>query len=118
MGLWSSICSAASSAWSTVKEVGSGIWNAARETAARAVEWMAEKAEVFVGSVKSVWNRVKPFINKVIRPVIQKAADLAAKTLPNFPWIGSALKALDKALGLLVEWDKSDLAKRISKAIA
>ncbi|MBS4431402.1 hypothetical protein E2566_16465 [Pectobacterium punjabense] len=78
---------------------------------------MAEKAETFVGNVKSVWEKVKPFISNVIRPIVQNAAKLAAKVLPQFPWIGGALQALDKALGLLVEWDKSELAKRISKAI-
>ena len=60
---------------------------------------------------------MKPFISNVIRPIVQNAAKLAEKILPQFPWVAGALKALDKALGLLVEWDKSDLAKRIGKAI-
>ncbi|EKN3392663.1 hypothetical protein O1Y80_000814 [Yersinia enterocolitica] len=117
MGLWSSFCSACSRAASVVTDTVSRVWDGIKETATRAVSWMAEKAETFVGSVKSVWEKVKPFISNVIRPIVQSAAKLAEKVLPQFPWIGGALQALDKALGVLVEWDKSTLAKRIGKAI-
>lgn len=113
MGFWSSISSAFSSAASTVSRA----WSSVKETAAKAVGWMADKAEAFVGSVKSVWEKVKPFISNVIRPIVQNAAKLAEKMLPQYPWMGSALKALDKALEILVEWDKSELAQRIGKAI-
>ena len=117
MGFWSSVGSFCSSVASAVTSTASRVWNGIKETAAKTVTWMAEKAETFVGSVKSVWEKVKPFISNVIRPIVQNAAKLAEKMLPQFPWVGGALKALDKALGLLVEWDKSDLAKRIGKAI-
>ncbi|HAT2781404.1 TPA: hypothetical protein I8352_001454 [Citrobacter koseri] len=117
MGLWSGFSNFCSSVASAVTSTASRVWNGIKETAAKTVSWMAEKAETFVGSVKSVWEKVKPFISNVIRPIVQKAAKLAEKMLPQFPWVGGALKALDKALGLLVEWDKSDLAKRIGKAI-
>ena len=117
MGFWSSVGSFCSSVASAVTNAASRVWDGVKETAARTVSWMAEKAETFVGSVKSVWEKVKPFISNVIRPIVQNAAKLAEKILPQFPWVAGALKALDKALGLLVEWDKSDLAKRIGKAI-
>ncbi|POT98915.1 hypothetical protein C3369_17445 [Escherichia sp. ESNIH1] len=117
MGLWSGFSSFCSSVASAVTSTASRVWNGIKETAAKTVSWMAEKAETFVGSVKSVWEKVKPFISNVIRPIVQNAAKLAEKMLPQFPWVGGALKALDKALGLLVEWDKSELAKRIGKAI-
>ncbi|HGC6387636.1 TPA: hypothetical protein ACI00M_000733 [Cronobacter dublinensis] len=117
MGFWSSVGNFCSSVASAVTSTASRVWNGIKETAAKTVSWMAEKAETFVGSVKSVWEKVKPFISNVIRPIVQNAAKLAEKMLPQFPWVGGALKALDKALGLLVEWDKSDLAKRIGKAI-
>ncbi|HFU1239141.1 MULTISPECIES: hypothetical protein [Citrobacter] len=117
MGLWSGFSNFCSSVASAVTSTASRVWNGIKETAAKTVSWMAEKAETFVGSVKSVWEKVKPFISNVIRPIVQNAAKLAEKMLPQFPWVGGALKALDKALGLLVEWDKSDLAKRIGKAI-
>lgn len=117
MGLWSGFSNFCSSVASAVTSTASRVWNGIKETAAKTVSWMAEKAETFVGNVKSVWEKVKPFISNVIRPIVQNAAKLAEKMLPQFPWVGGALKALDKALGLLVEWDKSDLAKRIGKAI-
>lgn len=117
MGFWSSVSSFCSSIASAMTSTASRVWNGIKENAAKTVSWMAEKAETFVGSVKSVWAKVKPLISNVIRPIVQNAAKLAEKMLPQFPWAGSALKALDKALGLLVEWDKSDLAKRIGKAI-
>ncbi|MCK6940745.1 hypothetical protein [Enterobacter roggenkampii] len=117
MGFLSRVSSFCSSVVSVATSTASRVWNGIKETAAKTVSWMAEKAETFVGSVKSVWEKVKPFISNVIRPIVQNAAKLAEKMLPQFPWVGGALKALDKALGLLVEWDKSDLAKRIGKAI-
>lgn len=117
MGFLSGLSSICSSVVSAVTSTASRVWNGIKETAAKTVSWMAEKAETFVGSVKSVWEKVKPFISNVIRPIVQNAAKLAKKMLPQFPWVGGALKALDKALGLLVEWDKSELAKRIGKAI-
>ena len=117
MGFLSSVGSFCRSVASAVTSTASRVWSGIKETAAKTVSWMAEKAEIFVGSVKSVWEKVKPFISNVIRPIVQNAAKLAEKMLPQFPWVGGALKALDKALGLLVEWDKSDLAKRIGKAI-
>lgn len=117
MGLWSGFSNFCSRVASGLASTASRVWNGIKETAAKTVSWMAEKAETFVGSVKSVWEKVKPVISNVIRPIVQNAAKLAEKMLPQFPWVGGALKALDKALGLLVEWDKSDLAKRIGKAI-
>jgi len=117
MGFWSSVGSFCSSVASAVTSTASRVWNGIKDTAAKTISWMAEKAETFVGSVKSVWEKVKPFISNVIRPIVQNAAKLAEKMLPQFPWMGAALKALDKALGLLVAWDQSDLAKRIGKAI-
>ena len=62
----SSISSAVSSAWSSAKEI-----------AGKAVSWMADKAESFVGKVKDIWEKVKPIVKNVIRPALQKAADLA-----------------------------------------
>jgi len=97
MGFWASVGSFCSSVASAVTSTASRVWDGVKETAARTVSWMAEKAETFVGSVKSVWEKVKPFISNVIRPIVQNAAKLAEKMLPQFPWVGGALKALDKA---------------------
>jgi len=117
MGFISSLGDFCSSFASSVSSTVGRVWNGIKETAVKTVSWMAEKAETFVGSVKNVWEKVKPIISNVIRPIVKNAAKLAEKLLPQFPWVGGALTALDKALGLLVEWDKSELAQRIGKAI-
>lgn len=117
MGFFSTCASWAINKLSSAASKVEQVWNSVKETAAKACIWMAEKAETFVGDIKSVLKKVKPLISNVIRPIIQKTEELAGKVVPQFPWIGGALKTLDKALELLVEWDKSDLAKRIGKAI-
>lgn len=117
MGLLSWVGSVCSSVASAVKDTVSSVVSTVKSTVTKAVSWMAEKAENFVGSVKDVWSKVKPFINDVVRPLVQRAAAAAAVIFPGFPWISSALTALDKALVVLVEWEKGDLAKRIGKAI-
>jgi len=117
MGILSRLVSSVKRVVSTAVKTVSSTLNAVKETAAKTISWMADKAESFVGSVKNIWSKVKPVISNVIRPVIQKAANIAEKVLPQFRWISGALHALDKALGVLVEWDKSELAKKISNAI-
>ena len=102
MGFWSSIGSAisgaaravgsvVSSVASTVKNVASKAWEKTKEVVAKAVNWMAEKAETFVGSVKKVWQSVRPFIDTHVRPLVQAAAKIAP-----WPWLKGALTALDK----------------------
>lgn len=117
MGFFSSMGNFFSSAISTVVDVGASIIVKARDVAGKALTWMAEKAEGFVGTVKEVWERAKPFIENVIRPGLQLAAKWAATNLPTFPWVSTALTAFDKALGVLVAWDQSDLAKKVEAAI-
>ncbi|QPT31545.1 hypothetical protein I6G32_07370 [Stutzerimonas stutzeri] len=121
MGWFSSLCSGVSSfvssAVSTVVSVGSSIVSKARDVAGKTLSWMAEKAEGFVGAVKDVWEKTKPFIQNVIRPAVRFAAKWAAINLPTFPWVSTALTAFDKALGALVAWDQSDLAKKVEAAI-
>ncbi|TXH88985.1 MAG: hypothetical protein E6Q71_04235 [Pseudomonas sp.] len=117
MGLFDSIGSFISRTVSTVVDVGASIISKARDVAGKALTWMAEKAEGFVGTVKEVWERAKPFIENVIRPGLQLAAKWTATNLPTFPWVSTALTAFDKALGALVAWDQSDLAKKVETAI-
>ncbi|TRO25846.1 hypothetical protein EQ826_12550 [Ectopseudomonas mendocina] len=117
MGFWSSVWSGVTSAVSTAVDVGARVISKAREVAGQALTWMAEKAEGFVGTVKEVWERAKPFIENVIRPGLKLAAKWAATNLPTFPWVSTALTAFDKALGALLVWDQSDLAKKVEAAI-
>ncbi len=78
---------------------------------------MAEKAETFVGTVKSVWQKVKPFIAKVVQPALKVAAQWTAMALPAFPWVSGAITAFDKALDALLAWDKTAMAKKLDDAI-
>lgn len=110
----SSGASLISSGLNTIKNVAKTVYNTTKETVTKAVSWMADKAEVFIGSVKDVWNKVKPIINNVVRPLIQSAIQV---TSFRYPWITAGLTALDKALEYLVKWDQTDLAKRIAHAI-
>lgn len=105
------------SAWNSVKSAVSSAWETTKEIAGKALDFMAEKAETFVGAVKEVWEKAKPIIENVVRPGIRFAAKWAATNLPTFPWVSTALTAFDKALGVLVAWDQSDMAKKVEAAI-
>lgn len=105
------------SAWNSVKSAVSSAWETTKEIAGKALDFMAEKAETFVGAVKDVWEKAKPIIENVVRPGIRFAAKWAATNLPTFPWVSTALTAFDKALGVLVAWDQSDMAKKVEAAI-
>jgi hypothetical protein len=111
-------------AWSSAKRVASSVgravsavWEKTKEVAGNAIGLMAEKAENFVGTVKSVWKKVKPFIEKVVQPALKMAAQWTAMALPAFPWVTGALTAFDKALDALVAWDKTAMAKKLDAAI-
>lgn len=122
MGFWSSVSSfcssvvssassAVSSAASAVGRVASAAWEEAKSIAGKAIDWMADKAENFVGSVQKVWQAVKPFVEK-IAPWIDKAADL----IP-WPWLKVAVKGLAKGVEYLMRLEKSPLLKKVEQAI-
>lgn len=106
-----------SDAWSRVKSVASSAWEHTKEIAGKALDFMADKAESFVGTIKEVWEKAKPIIENVIRPGVQFAAKWASVNLPTFPWVSGALTAFDKVLGALVAWDQADMAKKVDAAI-
>ncbi|MDO6639728.1 hypothetical protein Q4557_07105 [Shewanella sp. 5_MG-2023] len=107
----SSVGSFVSSAVSTVKDVAISAYETVKSVAGKAIGWMADKAEVFVGSVKKAWKAVKPFVNK-IRGVL-----LAAAKVAPYPWLKTALILLEKGLGALTAFEKSPIAKKIDAAI-
>lgn len=113
-----------SDCWSAIKRVGSAAvevvrttFDNVREKARDALDWMATKAESFVGKVKEVWSKVKPFIANVVRPALKIAAEWATAALPTFPWVATAIRAFDKALEALLNWEKSALAKQVKAAV-
>lgn len=111
MGFWSSLGSAVSSVASSVARTVSSAWNTAKEVAGKAIGWMAEKAEDFVGGVKSVWQTVKPYVQH-----IRTALVTAAAAMP-IPWLKAALIGLEKALGALTAFENSPIAKKVDLAI-
>lgn len=123
MGFWSSIGSAISSVGSTISRtvssvgasVVSGIkkgWEAAKEVASNTVAWMADKAESFVGEVKEVWKKVRPFIEKHVRPYLK----LAAAAVP-WPWLKVAILTFEKVLDYIERFEDSSLAKKLDTAV-
>lgn len=106
-----------SKVWGSVKKAASSAWEKTKEVAREAIGLMAEKAETFVGTVKSVWQKVKPFIEKVVQPALKLAVQWTSAALPAFPWVAGAIAAFDKALDALVAWDKTAMAKRLDAAI-
>lgn len=115
MGLFSSffssVSSLVSSGVSAVKNTVSSAWNTAKEVAGKAIGWMADKAESFVGSVKTVWNAVKPHVDKI------RAALVYAANAAPWPWLKVAITALDKALAALTAFENSPIAKKVDLAI-
>lgn len=111
MGLFSAIRSAASSVASSISNAASRAFNAVKETAGKAIGWLAEKADSFVDNVKATWAVVKPYVDK-----IRTGIRIAANHIP-IPWLKAALLALDVGLGALVTFENSPVAKKIEQAI-
>lgn len=107
MGLWSRICSAVS----YVRDVASSVVSKAKEIAGKAIGFMAEKAEGFVGKVSQMWQRIKPHIGTG-RKILQMLGGFI-----TLPWVKSALAGLDRALAWLEKLDKQPLVKKLQKAL-
>lgn len=107
MGLWSRICSAVS----YVRDVASSVVNKAKEMAGKAIGFMAEKAEGFVGKVSQMWQRIKPHISTG-RKILQMLGGFI-----TLPWVKSALAGLDRALAWLEKLGKQPLVKKLQKAL-
>ena len=117
MGFFSSVWGGITSLATSVVNVATSAWEKTKEVAGKAIGWMADKAETFVGTVKSVWQKVKPYIATVVQPALKVAAQWTAMALPAFPWVAGAITAFDKALDALLAWDKTAMAKKLDAAI-
>lgn len=106
MGFWSSLGSACKSIATTVGSVisssgkaisraASAVWEGAKDVASKAVGWLADKAETFVGKVKKVWEVAKPYI-KAALPVLEKLAAVSP-----WPWLATGIKVIRKGLEYL-----------------
>lgn len=109
--LWSSVENFVSPTISSVGRVVSAAWKKAKDVVGKAVGWMAEKAEVFVDGVKNAWQTIKPYVDH-----IHASLRVAAKAVP-IPWLSTALTMLGNALGALVAFENSPIAKKVDAAI-
>jgi hypothetical protein len=97
--------------WDRVKSVASSVINTVKEKAVAAVNWMADKAETFVGDVKKIWKTVKPYISQA-----RVALTVLAQYSP-WPIVTAMAVGLEKALGFLENIDKHPLMEKLQKAI-
>lgn len=105
MGFWSRVGNFCSSVGSSITRTASAVFNKAKEVAGKAIGWIAEKAEGFVSTVKNVWQTVKPYVEKA-QAFIKAAANAAP-----YPWLKTALLALDKGITALFAFENSPIAK-------
>lgn len=111
MGFLSSFKSAVSSVARGVASVASKAWDTAKNVAGKTIDWLADKAENFVGAVKDIWKTAKPWVEK-LAPYISKGIAL----LP-FPWAGAVALAVEKGIQALLALENSPILKKIEQAI-
>ena len=95
MSIWSRVSSFASSVVSSFSSAVSSVVSKAKEVAGRAINFMAEKAEGFIGKVSQMWQRIKPHI-ATGRKILQVLGGFI-----SHPWVKAALAGLDRALAWL-----------------
>jgi hypothetical protein len=111
MGFWSCVCSFCSSVASGVVSVAKGVWEGAKKIASKAIDWMADSAEKFVGAVKETWTMVKPFVRKISSLLL-----VAAAAAP-WPWLAGAITVVHKGIEGLLALENSPVLKKIANAI-
>ena len=87
-------------------------YNSVKRAAGKAIGWMADKAEAFVGGVKRLWRSVEPFVASV-----QKVLTAAQMATVGIPWLSSAIATLNKGITALTTFANSPIAKKIDQAI-
>lgn len=100
-----------SSAVSYARDAVSSVVSKAKEVVGKAIGFMAEKADGFVGKVSQMWERIKPHI-ATGRKIVQMLGGFI-----TLPWVKAALIGLDRALAWLEKLDKQPLMKKLQKAL-
>lgn len=93
---------------SKIKSVAKSAWEGAKKIAIQAVGWMAEKAEIFIGNVKKVWNHVKP--------IIRQALIVIGNIVP-WPWLKVIIKVLVKVMDWIDRMENTAFGKILKAAI-
>ncbi|WP_131699362.1 MULTISPECIES: hypothetical protein [unclassified Pseudomonas] len=97
--------------WNWVKSTASSIYETVKEKAVATVNWLADKAETFIGDVKNIWQSVKPYLAH---------ARVALTTLANLaPWpiVKRMALGLEKVLGFLENIESHPLMAKLKQAI-
>jgi len=89
----------------------SSVFSKVKEVAGKAIGFMAEKAEGFIGKVSQMWERIKPHISTG-RKILMMAAGMVSA-----PWLKGALMEIDRGLTWLEKLDKQPLVNKAQKAI-
>ena len=89
--------------------VASSVVRAGKKAAASAVNWLADKAETFIGDVQKIYKTVQPFISKM-RVGIRVLAKLAP-----WPWVQVMAKGVDLALATLENLGSHPLMEKVKK---
>ncbi|WP_305805106.1 hypothetical protein [Stenotrophomonas sp. YIM B06876] len=93
------------------ESVTTAVVSTVKRVAAKAINFVAENAEKFVGEVKEVWKKVKPYIEKAQAPL-----KMAAASVPH-PYAKAALTAISKGIDALLALENSPIAKKVGSAI-
>lgn len=107
MGWFSSIVDAVASV------IPESVVRAAKTVAAKAIDFMAEKAEKIVGKVKEVWRRVKPYVQMAQEPLRRIAKATAA-----IPVVGAVTSAAAVGVDALLALENSPVLKKFEKHIS
>lgn len=94
---------------SAIKGVVSKVRSAVRDT----VAFIATKGEAFIGTVKEVYAKVKPYLQK-LSPFLQHAAKVAGAI---HPLLGKVVFVVDKTLTALLALENSPILKKIEEAM-
>ncbi|MCF7521675.1 hypothetical protein L4G92_06390 [Neisseria sp. ZJ106] len=102
-----------SSLWEGVKSVASSVWEGAKKVAKTVVNTAVEWGGKIVGSVKKVYNAVKPYLQPIKKAVLAATAKISTV----FPWAATVGTVIAKGLDWLDKIGNSPLAKKVGKAI-
>ena len=112
MGFFSGMCSAFSSVVSSVASTVSRAYQKGKEVAAKVLSFMADEGAQIVQTVKDVWQKAKPFLEK-----IQVAAKFVKKIPGMHPWILAAAEAVDRGLTALFALENSPVLQKIAAGV-
>lgn len=96
---------------SKVSNAVSSTFRAVKQVVGKAVKWLADEAETFVGEVKQLYQAAKPYISN-----LRVGLRVLATHVP-WPWVKALSLGLERALAVLEHLDTHPLAAKVQQAI-